>query len=66
MLPATTSIAGTRVEFLTKTPTAAVAALTGWAVARGLELVELSVTRPTLEDVFLGLVTDDATEGGER
>jgi hypothetical protein len=34
-------------------------------VARGLELAELSVTRPTLEDVFLDLVADDpvATEG---
>ncbi len=67
LLPAAASIIGTRVEFSTKTPTAAVAALTGWAVARGLELGELSVTRPTLEDVFLGLVADDpAMEGDGR
>jgi ABC-2 type transport system ATP-binding protein len=58
-LPSGASIVEARVEFSTKKPTAAVAALTGWAVARGLELAELSVTRPTLEDVFLDLVADD-------
>jgi ABC-2 type transport system ATP-binding protein len=65
VLPASTTIVGARVGFTTREPTAAVAALTGWAVARGLELAELSVTRPTLEDVFLDLVADDpvATEG---
>jgi ABC-2 type transport system ATP-binding protein len=68
VLPATTSIVGAHVEFSTKAPTAAVAALTGWAVARQLELVELTVTRPTLEDVFLDLVADDptTTDGFER
>ena len=68
VLPATTSIVGTRVMFSTKEPTVAVAALTGWAVARGLELAELTVTRPTLEDVFLDLVADDPTtiDGFER
>ena len=60
-IPNAASIVGKRVEFSTKTPTAAVAALTGWAVARGLELAELSVTRPTLEDVFLELVGDDVS-----
>jgi ABC-2 type transport system ATP-binding protein len=65
VLPAATSIVGARVMFSTKEPTVAVAALTGWAVARGLELAELTVTRPTLEDVFLDLVADDpmAAEG---
>ena len=29
--------------------------VTGWAVAHGARLDSLSVTRPTLEDVFLGL-----------
>jgi ABC-2 type transport system ATP-binding protein len=71
VIPSATSIVGTRVEFATSTPTAAVAALTGWAVARGVELAELSVTRPTLEDVFLDLVGDDArmdlpSDGVER
>jgi ABC-2 type transport system ATP-binding protein len=62
VIPSSTSNVGSRVEFSTKTPTAAVAALTGWAVARGLELAELSVTRPTLEDVFLDLVGEDPPE----
>ena len=35
VIPRSTSIVGARVEFSTKTPTAAVAVLTGWAVARG-------------------------------
>jgi ABC-2 type transport system ATP-binding protein len=68
VLPATTLIIGARIEFSTKAPTAAVAALTGWAVAREIELAELSVSRPTLEDVFLDLVADDptTTDGFER
>ena len=71
VIPSAASNVGRRVEFSTKTPTAAVAALTGWAVARGLELAELSVTRPTLEDVFLDLVGDDppdtvSADGVER
>ena len=61
-VPRSASVAGRRLEFSTRTPTAAVAALTGWAVARGIELDELSVTRPTLEDVFLDLVADDPAE----
>ena len=38
-------------------------ALSGWALARGLELDDLDVTRPTLEDVYLSLTqteTDSA------
>ena len=64
VLPAETSVVGARVEFSTRTPTAAVAALTGWAAARGIELPELSVTRPTLEDVFLELVADEPPPDG--
>ena len=30
-------------------------AVTGWAIERGARLDALSVSRPTLEDVFLGL-----------
>jgi ABC-2 type transport system ATP-binding protein len=39
-------------------------ALAGWALARGLELDDLEVSRPTLEDVYLQLTseTDDYTE----
>ena len=37
-------------------PTATLHALTGWALSRGIELQNLLVTRPTLEDVYLSLV----------
>jgi ABC-2 type transport system ATP-binding protein len=53
--PAGATARGGRVEFTTVTPTADVNAVTGWALARGLELSGLVVARPTLEDVFLGL-----------
>jgi ABC-2 type transport system ATP-binding protein len=62
VLPAGASVVVDRVEFATTTPTADVAALTAWAVGRGIELPGLSVTRRTLEDVFLGLV-DEPVEG---
>ena len=32
--------------------------LSGWALERGLELDDLEVTRPTLEDVYLQLTSD--------
>jgi ABC-2 type transport system ATP-binding protein len=49
------------VEFPTETVTADVNAVTGWALGRGIELTGLTVTRPSLEDVFLGLAgADDA------
>ncbi len=32
--------------------------LTGWALDRGVELGGLSVSRPSLEDVFLGLADE--------
>ncbi len=45
-------------------PTAVVAALTGWAAALGQsEIPELSVTRPSLEDVYLKMVA--ASESSE-
>jgi ABC-2 type transport system ATP-binding protein len=34
-------------------------ALSGWALARGLELEDLEVRRPTLEDTYLRLTADD-------
>jgi ABC-2 type transport system ATP-binding protein len=45
----------------TDTATLEVAALTAWATTRGFDLQDLTVTRPTLEDVYLSL-----TEGGGR
>ena len=43
----------------TPTPTAVLAALTSRATERGLELAELTVTRPTLEDTYLRLVGEE-------
>ncbi|HEY6378973.1 MAG TPA: ABC transporter ATP-binding protein [Candidatus Dormibacteraeota bacterium] len=40
-------------------PTRVLAELTGWAVAHDLELPGLSVSRPSLEDVYLELTRDD-------
>ena len=42
----------------TDSPTRSLHQLTGWAVERGIELEELSVSRPSLEDVFLKLSAD--------
>jgi ABC-2 type transport system ATP-binding protein len=58
LLPAGAVVGLDRVEFTTSAPTAAVHAVTGWAVARGVELTGLAVTRPSLEDVFLQLAAD--------
>ncbi len=40
-------------------PTAVLHALTSWALAAGVELDGISVTRPSLEDVYLELTGDD-------
>jgi ABC-2 type transport system ATP-binding protein len=60
VLPATTVLNGQRVEFTSIDPTIDVHAVSAWAIERGLRLDALSVSRPTLEDVFLGLA------GGEE
>jgi ABC-2 type transport system ATP-binding protein len=46
-------------EIKTMTPTAILAQLTGRATERGIELAELTVTRPTLEDTYLRLVGEE-------
>ena len=51
------------VEITTSAPTADLAHLTGWAAERGVELENLTVSTPSLEDVYLTLVGDD--EAGE-
>jgi ABC-2 type transport system ATP-binding protein len=51
-----TSPAADRVEIDTDRPTQDLAVLTAWAVDRGEELAGLEVVRPSLEDVYLGLV----------
>lgn len=65
VLPESAESDGRRVRFSTTMPTADVHRVTTWAVDRGLELTELAITRPSLEDVFLGLsdVTDASTNG---
>ncbi len=53
-------VAGTIVEVRTQHATADVHALTGWAVERGLALDGLTLARPSLEDVYLDLVGEQA------
>jgi len=60
LLPDGAMTARGRVEFTTTNPTRHVHAVTRWALDRGIELEELSVVRPSLEDVFLGLAGDDS------
>ena len=52
-----------RFTMATDTPTQTLHQLTGWAVERGIELEELSVSRPSLEDVFVELA---AAAGPDR
>ena len=40
----------------TDTPTRTLHAVTGWAIARGLDLADLDVHRPTLEDAYLEVI----------
>ncbi len=47
-------------------PTAAVHRLTGWAVEAGVELDSLSITRVSLEDVYLSLTTETGTTENVR
>jgi ABC-2 type transport system ATP-binding protein len=49
---------GDRVECQTEDPTKLLSELTSEALARGERLEELSVSRPTLEDVYLELTAD--------
>lgn len=54
---------GRYVEITTDAPTADLAHLTGWAARHGIELEGLTVSTPSLEDVYLGLVADDSGSG---
>jgi ABC-2 type transport system ATP-binding protein len=56
-------VAGAVVELRTTTPTADVAALAEWALARSCELDGLTLSRPSLEDVYLDLVGEAGREG---
>jgi ABC-2 type transport system ATP-binding protein len=59
-LPACASIERGMVSFRTPTPTRDLAPLLEWAAGRGMELEHLTITRPTLEDVYLDLTTEEA------
>ena len=49
-----------RVTLTTDTPLAHVGALNQWALARGIDLPDLDVRRPTLEDVYLQLTRSES------
>ncbi len=49
-----------RITVRTTAPTRSVHEITGWALERGIELVDLTITRPSLEDVYLELTGEDA------
>lgn len=49
-----------RIEILSGEPTRDLHTVTGWAISHGVELTDLSVSRPSLEDVYLELTgTED-------
>jgi ABC-2 type transport system ATP-binding protein len=62
VVPRHATVSGARVEFTTADPTRDVHAVTSWAIEHGVRLEALSVSRPTLEDVFLGLAGRDEPE----
>ncbi|HJS26533.1 MAG TPA: ABC transporter ATP-binding protein [Actinomycetota bacterium] len=54
------TVANEEVELSVEDPTRVLHELTAWALARGVELVGLQVTRPSLEDVYLELTGGEA------
>ncbi len=52
--------AGGRVEIRVPEPVPALHALTGWAMQAGLTLADLTVQRPSLEDIYLRLTSGEA------
>ena len=54
-----------RYTITTSTPTRSLHQITGWAVEQGIELQELSVSRPSLEDLFIELANPQARDGEE-
>jgi ABC-2 type transport system ATP-binding protein len=56
-----------RVHIATREPARVLYALSGWALPRGDDLLDLTVTRPTLEDIYLKLTEDpESSPGRER
>ncbi|HEX5493718.1 MAG TPA: ABC transporter ATP-binding protein [Mycobacteriales bacterium] len=58
-LPMAVTPDGDAVVVETDKPTGVLHELTGWAVARGVELSGLTVTRPSLEDIYLRLTGEE-------
>lgn len=50
-----------RVTATSDSPTRTVHDITGWAIERGIELIDLTISRPSLEDVYIQL-TEDASD----
>jgi len=50
------------IEFRSDDPTKDLHTITGWALENNIELVDLAVRRPSLEDVYLELTGGDADE----
>jgi ABC-2 type transport system ATP-binding protein len=57
---------GGLVQRQTDDPTTLLHELTGTALAEGRRLEGLSVTRPTLEDIYLDLTADEPTDPPEE
>ena len=55
--------AGGLIEIATTEPTATLHALTGWAIGSGIELADLAISPPSLEDAYLALVTERTGPG---
>ncbi len=51
-------------EIQTTGPTAALHRLTSWVIEAGRELEDLSVSRPSLEDIFIEVTRQDSPGGG--
>ncbi|MFQ5554402.1 MAG: ATP-binding cassette domain-containing protein, partial [Acidimicrobiia bacterium] len=61
-IPGPPVMAGDRFEIATDEPTRTLHELTGWAIDRGVELEDLELGRPSLEDVYLEL-TERSDDG---
>ena len=55
-----------RYAITTDSPTSSLHRLTGWAMEQGVELEELSVSRPSLEDLFIEIVGAPGEEGRQE
>jgi ABC-2 type transport system ATP-binding protein len=62
-LASTATVTGGSIEIRTADPTRALHELTGWALDHGMALDGLSVSRPSLEDVYLEITKSSETIG---